>query len=151
METQLLLSGDLYYVNQENLKALKDGTEEVESLHQIFSEIITWDKWTDRTPPKTGRFCSFPRLRGLYGFCYSCIISAGLYIYSIVMVHKKIIFVLLLLGFLSLRVYNIVNRINSPKQDRFEIIYKCIFDQCTVSEFSVQAGPQPLGTRFHNS
>jgi len=32
LETQLLLSGDLYYVNQENLKALKDGTEEVERM-----------------------------------------------------------------------------------------------------------------------
>jgi len=32
LETQLLLSGDLNYVNQENLKALKDGTEEVERM-----------------------------------------------------------------------------------------------------------------------
>ncbi len=31
-ETQLLLSGDLNYVNIENLKALKDGTEEVERM-----------------------------------------------------------------------------------------------------------------------
>jgi len=29
---RLLLSGDLNYVNQENLKALKDGTEEVERM-----------------------------------------------------------------------------------------------------------------------
>jgi len=29
---RLLLSGDLNYVNQENLKALKDGTEEVEKM-----------------------------------------------------------------------------------------------------------------------
>ena len=32
LETQLLLSGDLNYVKQENLKALKDGTEEVERM-----------------------------------------------------------------------------------------------------------------------
>ncbi len=32
LETQLLFSGDLNYVNQENLKALKDGTEEVERM-----------------------------------------------------------------------------------------------------------------------
>jgi len=32
LETQLLLSGDLNYVNQENLKALKDGTGEVERM-----------------------------------------------------------------------------------------------------------------------
>ena len=32
LETQLLLSGDLNYVNKENLKALKDDTEEVERM-----------------------------------------------------------------------------------------------------------------------
>ena len=32
LETQLLLSGDLKYVNQESLKAFKDGTEEVERM-----------------------------------------------------------------------------------------------------------------------
>jgi four helix bundle protein len=32
LETQLLLSGDLNYVNQENVKALKDGTEGVERM-----------------------------------------------------------------------------------------------------------------------
>ena len=32
LETQLLLSGDLNYVNQENLKALKGDTEEVERM-----------------------------------------------------------------------------------------------------------------------
>ena len=32
LETQLLLSGDLKYVNQEILKALKDDTEEVERM-----------------------------------------------------------------------------------------------------------------------
>jgi four helix bundle protein len=32
LETQLLLSGDLNYANQENLKGLKDGIEEVERM-----------------------------------------------------------------------------------------------------------------------
>ena len=32
LETQILLSGDLNYVNKENLKALKDDTEEVERM-----------------------------------------------------------------------------------------------------------------------
>ncbi len=32
LETQVLLSGDLNYVNKENLKALKDDTEEVERM-----------------------------------------------------------------------------------------------------------------------
>ena len=32
LETQVLLSGDLNYVNKENLKALKDDTEEVERI-----------------------------------------------------------------------------------------------------------------------
>jgi len=32
LESQLLLSGDLNYENQKNLKALKDGTEEVERM-----------------------------------------------------------------------------------------------------------------------
>jgi four helix bundle protein len=32
LETQALLSGDLNYVNKENLKALKDDTEEVERM-----------------------------------------------------------------------------------------------------------------------
>ena len=32
LETQLLLSGDLNYVNQENLKARRDDTEEVERM-----------------------------------------------------------------------------------------------------------------------
>ena len=32
LETQLLLSGDLNYVNQEYLESLKDGTEEVERM-----------------------------------------------------------------------------------------------------------------------
>jgi four helix bundle protein len=31
-QTQILLSGDLNYVNKENLKALKDDTEEVERM-----------------------------------------------------------------------------------------------------------------------
>ena len=32
LETQVLLSGDLNYVNKENLKALKDDAEEVERM-----------------------------------------------------------------------------------------------------------------------
>jgi len=32
LETQVLLSGDLNYINKENLKALKDDTEEVERM-----------------------------------------------------------------------------------------------------------------------
>jgi len=32
LETQVLLSGDLNYVNKENLKALKDETEAVERM-----------------------------------------------------------------------------------------------------------------------
>jgi four helix bundle protein len=32
LETQILLSGDLNYVNKDNLKALKDDTEEVERM-----------------------------------------------------------------------------------------------------------------------
>ncbi len=32
LETQVLLSGDLNYVNKENLKAFKDDTEEVERM-----------------------------------------------------------------------------------------------------------------------
>jgi four helix bundle protein len=32
LETQVLLSGDLNYVKKENLKALKDYTEEVERM-----------------------------------------------------------------------------------------------------------------------
>ncbi len=32
METQVLLSGDLNYANKENLKVLKDDTEEVERM-----------------------------------------------------------------------------------------------------------------------
>jgi len=32
LETQVLLSGDLNYVNKENLKALKEDTEEVERM-----------------------------------------------------------------------------------------------------------------------
>ncbi len=32
LETQVLLSGDLNYVNNENLKALKDNTGEVERM-----------------------------------------------------------------------------------------------------------------------
>jgi hypothetical protein len=32
LETQALLSGDLNYVNKENLKVLKDGTEEIERM-----------------------------------------------------------------------------------------------------------------------
>ncbi len=32
LETQVLLSGDLNYVNKENLKALKGDTEEVERM-----------------------------------------------------------------------------------------------------------------------
>ncbi len=32
LETQVLLSSDLNYVNKENLKALKDDTEEVERM-----------------------------------------------------------------------------------------------------------------------
>ncbi len=32
LETQVLLSGDLNYVNKENLKALKDDIEEVERM-----------------------------------------------------------------------------------------------------------------------
>jgi len=32
LETQVLLSGDLSYVNKENLKVLKDDTKEVERM-----------------------------------------------------------------------------------------------------------------------
>ena len=32
MKTQILFSGDLNYVSKENLKALKDDTEEVERM-----------------------------------------------------------------------------------------------------------------------
>jgi four helix bundle protein len=32
LETQVLLSGDLNYVNKENLKVLKDDTKEVERM-----------------------------------------------------------------------------------------------------------------------
>jgi len=32
LETQVLLSGDLNYVNKDNLKALRDDTEEVERM-----------------------------------------------------------------------------------------------------------------------
>jgi len=32
LETQFLLSGDINYVNKENLKALKDDTREVERM-----------------------------------------------------------------------------------------------------------------------
>ena len=32
LETQVLLSGDLNYINKENLKALKDDTQEVERM-----------------------------------------------------------------------------------------------------------------------
>jgi hypothetical protein len=37
LETQLLVSGDLNYVNKENLKALKDDTEEAE---RVFKALI---------------------------------------------------------------------------------------------------------------
>jgi len=40
LETQLLLSGDLNYVNQKNLKALKDGTEEVERMHKALIKSL---------------------------------------------------------------------------------------------------------------
>ena len=36
LETYLLLSGDLNYVNKENLKALKDDTREVERMLKAF-------------------------------------------------------------------------------------------------------------------
>ena len=38
--TQLLLSGDLNYVNQDSLKALKDGTEEVERMNKALIKSL---------------------------------------------------------------------------------------------------------------
>ena len=40
LETQLLLSGDLNYANQENLKGLKDGIEEVERMHKALIKSL---------------------------------------------------------------------------------------------------------------
>ena len=40
LETQLLLSGDLNYINQKNLKALQDGTEEVERMHKALIKSL---------------------------------------------------------------------------------------------------------------
>ena len=40
LETQVLLSGDLNYVNKENLKALKDDTEEVERMLKALIESL---------------------------------------------------------------------------------------------------------------
>jgi len=40
LETQVLLSGDLNYVNKENLKALKDDTEEVERMLKVLIKSL---------------------------------------------------------------------------------------------------------------
>jgi four helix bundle protein len=40
LETQLLLSGDLNYVNKENLTVLKDDTEEVERMLKALIKLL---------------------------------------------------------------------------------------------------------------
>jgi len=44
LETQFLLSGDINYVNKENLKALKDDTREVERTRIILERLNVCSK-----------------------------------------------------------------------------------------------------------
>ncbi len=40
LETQVLLSGDLNYVNKENLKALKDDKDDTEEVERMLKALI---------------------------------------------------------------------------------------------------------------
>ncbi len=51
METQVLLSGDLNYVNKENLKALKDDTEEVERMLKALIKSLVYKRLYKRLDP----------------------------------------------------------------------------------------------------
>ncbi|MFC1811202.1 four helix bundle protein [Thermodesulfobacteriota bacterium] len=42
LEPQLLLSGELNYVNKENLNALKDDTEEVEGMLKALIKLLEY-------------------------------------------------------------------------------------------------------------
>ncbi len=51
LETQVLLSGDLNYVNKENLKALKEDTEEVERMLKALIKSLVYKRLNKRLDP----------------------------------------------------------------------------------------------------
>ncbi len=51
LETQVLLSGDLNYEKKENLKALKDDTEEVERMLKALIKSLVYKRLNKRLDP----------------------------------------------------------------------------------------------------
>ncbi len=51
LETQVLLSGDLNYEKKENLKALKDDTEEVERMVKALIKSLVYKRLNKRLYP----------------------------------------------------------------------------------------------------